>query len=129
MDRKHSTCQPGSPRQPIIAMMANALWEDRERCMVAGMNGHIANPVNLHALHAELRCVCSMKTTRRPIRCTFFPLRVLPWAGKSNHTDSVLHTFEGSTSQKKHCRVQLSVGTFFRRHVLRFPPVNHLGMP
>lgn len=45
---------------PIIAMTANALQEDRERCMAAGMDGYIAKPVNLRTLQSELQRVGSL---------------------------------------------------------------------
>jgi signal transduction histidine kinase/DNA-binding NarL/FixJ family response regulator len=40
---------------PIVAMTANALQEDRERCFAAGMDGYISKPISLTALQDELR--------------------------------------------------------------------------
>jgi PAS domain S-box-containing protein len=36
---------------PILAMTANAFGEDREQCLRAGMNDHIAKPIDLDTLH------------------------------------------------------------------------------
>ncbi|MCG2578268.1 PAS domain-containing protein [Dechloromonas sp. XY25] len=45
---------PGWEKIPILAMTANAFDEDREVCMAAGMNDHLAKPVAPHVLHATL---------------------------------------------------------------------------
>ncbi|SFA67342.1 response regulator [Metapseudomonas otitidis] len=41
-------------RLPIIAMTANALADDRERCLAAGMNDHIAKPIEPRELWGTL---------------------------------------------------------------------------
>ena len=40
---------------PIIAMTANAFEEDRKAAFEAGMNGHIAKPIDVNALMATLK--------------------------------------------------------------------------
>ena len=40
---------------PVIAMTANVLREDVERCMEAGMNGHLGKPIDIEMLTATLR--------------------------------------------------------------------------
>ncbi len=44
----------GTDRLPIIAMTAHALEEERRRCLAAGMDDHIAKPVEPHRLVAVL---------------------------------------------------------------------------
>jgi len=45
----------GKARIPIIAMTANALNEDRDRCLSSGMDDHMAKPVEMARLNALLR--------------------------------------------------------------------------
>lgn len=63
--RHRESTDPAQSRLPIIAMTANALQEDRNRCMAAGMDGYIAKPVNMRALQAELRRVAQGLTEEK----------------------------------------------------------------
>lgn len=42
-------------RLPILAMTAHATVEERRRCLEAGMNEHLAKPIDVAALHNALR--------------------------------------------------------------------------
>ena len=46
---------PGGDRVKIIAYSANAFEEDREKSLKAGMDGHIAKPLNINDLLNELK--------------------------------------------------------------------------
>jgi two-component system sensor histidine kinase/response regulator len=46
--------QYAAEQLPIIAMTADAYADDRERCLAAGMNGHLAKPLDASLLLGEL---------------------------------------------------------------------------
>ncbi|HUL64025.1 MAG TPA: PAS domain-containing protein [Burkholderiaceae bacterium] len=45
---------PGRALTPILAMTASAFGEDRAECMAAGMNEHVAKPVDAQTMYAAL---------------------------------------------------------------------------
>ncbi len=51
---------------PIIAMTANAMAEDRERCLEAGMNDHIAKPIAVQELVDKLQRWVKPAAGRKP---------------------------------------------------------------
>lgn len=61
---------PNSETQPyIIAMTANAMYEDRKRCLEVGMNDYISKPIRMSELSAAIQRV-QVITQRAGTPCT-----------------------------------------------------------
>ncbi len=57
----------GRPNVPIIAITANALQGDRERCLAAGMTDFISKPFTLKRLSSVIRAVAGTAAVRSAI--------------------------------------------------------------
>ena len=51
---------------PIIAMTANAFEEDKRKAIEAGMNGHIAKPIQVDKLMSTLKAVLTERVIKTP---------------------------------------------------------------
>lgn len=53
--------RPDAASIPIIAMTANAFHEDAEKCFAAGMNAHLAKPLEIEQVVATIDAFCRKK--------------------------------------------------------------------
>ena len=63
--RKREAARGDGRRIEIIALTANAIKGDRERCIEAGMDGHISKPLTMHQLRESLEARASLLADRR----------------------------------------------------------------
>ena len=54
----------GQPRIPVVAMTANAMAGDRERCLAAGMDDYVVKPVKRADLFAAIERLTAVKPKR-----------------------------------------------------------------
>jgi len=66
---------------PIIAMTAHAMADERERCLVLGMNGHVSKPVDPEKLYAILAEFKNPAAAARPGPTTPPAARTEPMSG------------------------------------------------
>jgi CheY-like chemotaxis protein len=90
-------------RVPIIAMTAQALKGDRERCLESGMDDYLAKPVRAAELRAKIQEVAGAEATR-----------TLPASGSLDACDpahpsragslrGVMHSFSGDSQTARAC--------------------------
>lgn len=57
--------RPDAAKIPIIAMTANAFDEDAKRCLAAGMNAHLAKPLEIRRVVAAVAQYCGTQKSRK----------------------------------------------------------------
>jgi signal transduction histidine kinase len=59
---REAEAEDNRPRTPIIAVSANAMSHQVEEYLAAGMDGHVAKPIELGKLHAALEAVLATRS-------------------------------------------------------------------
>jgi Amt family ammonium transporter len=65
--RRREALQETSSRLPIVALTANALQGDRERCLEAGMDDYLTKPLETHVLYATLKKTIGTRSEERAV--------------------------------------------------------------
>ena len=61
--RRIRQAETGARRVPIIALTANVMQPDRERCLSAGMDDFVGKPIDVQELFAALARVCGRRSS------------------------------------------------------------------
>ncbi|WP_420265894.1 response regulator [Candidatus Magnetominusculus dajiuhuensis] len=88
---------------PIIAMTANVLSGDSEKCIAAGMNDHIGKPFEPAALYSTLvrwiqPCAFSSEVRQAPLCPAATPKAILPYGFQKVDTKRGLRRIGGNTA-------------------------------
>ncbi len=96
---------------PILAMTANAMVEDREKALAAGMQDHISKPLDIKQMFATIAKWISPKASQKDApKSTFLPAEIpvdklLPNADKLLGIDVAAGLATSMSNQKLYCRL------------------------
>jgi CheY-like chemotaxis protein/two-component sensor histidine kinase len=98
--REHEAADPSGPRLPIIAMTANAMTGDRQRCLDAGMDDYLAKPVTRGQLESCLNRWLSAGRARTAARAVPSSPAPLPGSGAPTSGESAPPVLDEETLEE-----------------------------